>query len=247
MTDEGEALTLRVHTHLARQSLPANQFAPAKLTIEAGFQSGRPALQPSPPQRLSDLRLLLNHHVKFETAGLPRCPLSALRGATAQEAQSRCGNAEVGKGIARWPIRCSGTRCRRAIGARFHLDAAAIPTDVLVAFNGRFGGVPAILVQGTGYEGRGDFVLVFVSERAAPGRTVFVADASPSEHPPDSITGISLSLGRRYRLNGKPRAFLTASCPSDNLGEFALGSLEFGFADGSEVSEGLTSKCGANP
>ena len=227
--EEEEGLTLSMHAHLARQGLPAKQFAPAKLTIKADFQAKRPERVQQPP--LSSLRLMLNRHVRFETAGLPQCPLHALRGTTAQEAQARCGNAEVGKGSMRWPIRCSGTRCR-----------AGIPTDGIVAFNGRYRGAPAIFVQATGYEGRSDFVLVFVSKRTAGGSPIRCRCIS-YQSPSDSITGISLTLGRLYRVPGNPRAYLSASCPPVRVGEIALGSLEFQFADGTSMPGPLQAAC----
>ncbi len=235
-TIEHQGVILSAHAHLSRQRSPAKRFAPAKLAIRARLRAQGRALEQFQPGPLSQIRILLNH-VSFDRAGLPKCPLGALQGATVLQAQARCGNAEIGKGRLTWPIRCSGSACE-----------ARIPSDQLVAFNGRRGGVPAIFVQATGYEGRSDFVLVFAVGRAGRATSVLLADASPSNRPAysiwpaDSITGMELTLGRRYRVHGKGRAYLSVSCPKAS-GEFPLGRVDFGYASGTVLSGGLMTEC----
>ncbi len=238
---EGSVLTLRAHAHLTGRELNARRYTAAKLTVEAGLRHEPPVRGQGYSPRISEIELTLGH-IRFERAGLPQCPLSALRGASVQQARARCGNAVVGNGLLRWPIRCTGTRCRTAISS-----SAAIPTDEFVAFNGSYRGAPAIFAQATGYEGRSDFVLVFVVKRSGPGRTALIANASPSYRPPDSITGLTLSLGRRYRVQGHPRAFLLGSCEKQPSGpaKTTLGQVVFRFSGDSEISSPLDARCGA--
>lgn len=236
---EGGAPTLRARAHLTGRKLSARRYSAAKLTVEAGLRYDLPVQGRKPGPRIDRIQIRLAH-VQLEPAGLPQCPLRALRGASRLQARARCGNAVIGGGSVRWPIRCRGTACRKAIP-----KAAAAPTDEFVAFNGSYRGGPAIFAHATGYEERSDFVLVLVVERS-PGRTVLAADASPSYRPPDSITGLTLSLGRRFRAHGHPRAFLLGSCEKGSDGtETTLGDFALGFSDDSEISSPLDAKCGA--
>lgn len=242
MATEEEGFSLRAYAHLAGRAIGSDRPSPAELTLQARLFSESRFRSPTLAS-LKQIEIAL-HHITFESSGLPRCPLSALRGASHQQALARCGNAVVGDGSLRWPIRCSGTRCRPVVP-----DTAAIPTDPLVAFNGVFRRSPAIFAQATGYEGRADFVLIFELRDNVKGRVSLVADASPSYRSPDSVTGLTLSLRRRYRVHGRPRSYLYASCPAGTEVEEApaMGRMAFGYADGSELASALSASCGPKP
>jgi len=123
--------------------------------------------------------------------------------ATSREALSLCRSALVGRGSFRARVRLP--------------QQSPFPSRGKVwAFNGTLGGRPAILAHIYGTEpAPTSFVLPFLIRRGG-GTFGTVLEASLPEATGEwgFVTGISMTLGRRFASGGGRRSYLSAGCPA---------------------------------
>ena len=121
----------------------------------------------------------------------------------------------------------------------------------LLAFNGRKNGKPVLF--GQIYSARPfatSFVIIFEIDRNRKGTygTALTADLPQSLKTWGNLTGIELTLNRKYSFKGKKRSYLSAGCPTPKgvaIASFNFAKTSFGFEGGKVLSGALKRSCKA--
>jgi hypothetical protein len=187
------------------------------------------------PPQLRTISIALNSHGRLQTRGLPRCRLGHINPSTSSEALSACRSSLVGEGDFSADVKLP--------------EQSPFPSDgKVLAFNGRFGGRPAILahVYGTSPIPT-SYVLPFLIETTGGTFGTVLEAALPRVTGEwGFVTGISMRLDRTYSEHGRRLSYLSASCPAP-VGfpgaVFALAKTTFSFDGGLRLSSVLNRGC----
>lgn len=214
------------------KALPRTTAAPVKMRVEGRVQT----LSEGQPPPLRQMTIALNRQGKLFTRGLPVCAPEQLQGTSTDGALAACRSALVGRG---------------------EFDATvALPTlspfpahgDVL-AFNGRKGRHKAVFLHIYSTNPTPiTFVLPLTISHRRSGEFGIVISATMPRLAGDLayVTGIELTLHRRYRYAGRTRSYLSASCsaPTGFPGApYTLAKGTFEFANGQRVRTALVRDC----
>lgn len=219
---------------LAPTKLPRHGTAPIRVSV-----SGRiGGATPSGPPQLRTLTIAINRNGRLFSRGIPLCRMGRIDPSTTQEALAACGPSLVGQG---------------SFSANVKLpEQSPFPSQgKVLAFNGRLRGKPAIFAQIYGTKPvPTSYVLPFLI-KSGKGEFGTTLAASLPQVTGDwgFVTGISISLDRRFTYKGESRSFLTAGCPAPSgIGKvaFALLRTTFGFDGGFDVTNTLTRTCEAS-
>lgn len=198
--------------------IPRNRPVPVFLTLAGTIG----ATESSPPPRLDRIEIAFGARGGLDTTGLPRCPRSRLRNATARQALARCGEALVGRG---------------QISTEVPLDPEKplLAHAGVLAFNGRSGGHPAVWVHAYSASPPVSFVLPFHLRRLATGPygVLLRAPIQSALGRWPRLRSFSITFGRHYRARGRLRSFLSARCPLPprfSIGIFPLARATYHFA-----------------
>jgi DNA-binding beta-propeller fold protein YncE len=216
---------------LTPHALPRHGSAPVKVEVAARIA----ATSGGPPPQLRQISIAINRNGHFTPKGLPVCHLRDIQPATTANALKACRGALVGEGH---------------FSAKILLaQQAPFPSEGKVfAFNGSLHGKPAILAHVYGTDPvPTSYTLPFAIE-PAKGTYGTVLHASLPGVTGDSgyITGLSLTLGRRFSYHGRQRSYLSAGCPAPSGfpgAVFPFARASFGFGGRTLVST-LTRSCG---
>lgn len=225
-------LQVTVNGKLAPSSLPRKGAAPIAVSVGSRIST----TDGSQPPKLRRLRIEINRHGRLSTAGLPTCRYRQIQTATSAQALRACRSSLVGQGT---------------------LDANVVlatqdpypAKSRLLLFNGRSKGRPALL--GQVFSARpfaNSFVIVFELARKRRGAfgTVLNAALPRALSSWGVVTGIKLSLSRRYRVGGRRRSFLASGCPAPKGfpgAVFPLARTTFRFTGGPRIVQTLTRNC----
>jgi hypothetical protein len=216
----------------APHALPRSRPAPVRVSLGGSVAT---ADGTRPPQ-LRRITIALNRYGRLTTRGLPTCARGELESTSSATALRRCRGALVGRG-------------------RFGADVA-FPTlapfpvkGSVLAFNSRLRGKPAILVHIYGSRPvTASLVLTFKVSHRRRGKfgTVLSTRIPRIASDVGYVTDVSLSFGRRYRIGGERRSFLSARCAAPAgfpgaLFPFARGS--FVFANGQRLTTTVVRDC----
>src|SRR5436305_8455036 len=182
----------------APHALPRKTPAPIRVTIEGAVST----TDGSHPPALKSLEIELNRNGLLYAKGLPACSPSLLQSTSTSEAKARCGSALVGHGNFSADLALGSTRPVKATG-------------VVLAFNSRRAGKPALLLHFFGgVPVRFTLVVPLRITRHAEGEfgTVLRTRIPKLANGFGSITQIDLSLGRRWSFAGNRRSYLSAAC-----------------------------------
>jgi len=212
--------------------LPRDHPAPVAIRLEGGLQTADHELLP----RVTRIELGLPGQGVLSTKGLPRCSQRRLRYTTDVEALRGCRAALVGCG---------------------RIDADVVlphqpPFELsarLLAFNGRVGGRPAVIVHAFAARPPTAVVLAFVVRHRAGGfGTTLVADLGPDLGPWPHFAHFELTLSRRFSYRGHARSYISASCPIPRIitaGFFPIARATYTLAGGRKVSTSIIRGCRA--
>jgi hypothetical protein len=203
---------------LSPRALPRSGAAPVRVKVATRISS----TDPGRPPRLRTMTIAINRYGRFDPGLLPTCTLRDIQPSTTENALAACGPSLIGQ----------GTFSAKVLLSR---QAPFPSAGKLYAFNGVVDGRPAILAHVYGEKPvPTSFTLVFELKRSG-GTYGTVLRASLPEVTGDSgyITGLSLDLGKTVHSHGKPRAYLSASCPAPKgfngaVFPFAKATLDFG-------------------
>jgi hypothetical protein len=212
-------------------ALPRDRAVP----ISARFSGNISAVNGAAPPRVRRLSIAFNRRGVVSTAGLPICRQQALQSVTSEEALARCRGALLGRGhfAAHIDFLPSG----------FQAQGPAL------AFNGRRGGRQVIFLHVyVTAPIQAALVLVMTVSHQAQGEfgTVLSTTVPKLAGGAGYLTGIRLTLNRRYRFEGRTRSFISASCPAQagfTVSAFTLARGSFEFANGQHANVALTRTC----
>ncbi len=213
------------------QALPRDRPAP----ISASFSGAIRALDGGAPPRVRRLSIGFDRRGTVSTQGLPVCRRGDLQSVTTATAMARCGDAFLGRGqfAAFIDFPPSG----------FNVRGPAL------AFNGRRQGRPVVLLHVyVSAPVQAALVIAMNISHPSQGRfgTVLSTTVPRLAGGAGYLTGIGLTLNRRYRFGGQPRSFLSASCPAPagfTVDVFTLARGSFEFADGRHANVVLERTC----
>lgn len=225
-------LRVTVEGKLRPERLPRQGQAPISVSVGGQITTTDQSL---PPQ-LKALRIEINRHGRLQYAGLPRCRLAQIQPGSSARALSQCRSALVGRG---------------AFSANIILvGQEPYPTQGrLLVFNGRKAGKPVL--YGHIYAQRPfatSFVIVFGLQKMRRG-TYGTALYAPLPKAMDAwgrLTGLQMTLARRYRYRGQSRSFASAGCPAPEGfpgASFPLARTTFSFEGGKRLRSVLSEEC----
>lgn len=188
------------------------------------------------PPNLRRISFEVNRYGRISTAGLPACRPSLLESTDSATALSRCRGALVGRGDFYANVEFP--------------DRPPFPVHGrMLAFNGRFGGRPAVLLHVYGSTPVDvTVVLIFRIRHPAKGKFGTALSTRIPRLASDLgyVTDVSLKFNRIYRYKGRERSFLSARCAAPAGFPGALFSFTRGtfvFAGGKHISTTLTRTC----
>lgn len=226
-------LRVAVSGRLAPKRLPRRGTAPISVSVDGKISTTDQSL---PPQ-LKSIRIELNRHGKLDPTGLPTCNYNRIQPGSSSRALAACRSALVGQGSFTANITLAGQEPYPTSGK-------------LLVFNGKRRGRPVLF--GHIFSARPfatSFVIVFKIQKLGKG-TYGTALNAPLPKAMDAwgrLTGLQMTLSRRYRHRGERRSFISAGCPAPKgfrRVPFPLARTSFAFAGGKRLSTVLSSTCG---
>lgn len=222
-------LVLSVRGEISPIRLPRDHTVP----VAARLTSGIASFDGQPLPRVRQIEIAFGG-ASIAAPGLPVCPRSRLRNATAAEALERCGASLVGRGRLSLEVRLRGQRTLRR-------------SPRALVFNGRIGGEPGLWIHAFTSSPPISFVLPFrLRHQDNSFPTVLVASLPRSVGRWVGVTGFQISLRRTYRQHGRLHSYLSASCPVPRpltAGFFPLAKITYRLAGERQVSETLVRSC----
>jgi hypothetical protein len=227
-------LRVAVAGKMTPRALPRAGVAPVAVSVGGQISTTDKTL---PPQ-LRKLTIEINRHGRLDYAGLPTCSVRDIQPATTAKALAACRPALIGQGTFSADVVLKGL--------------APYPTKgKLLVFNGREGGHRVLLGQiYTAQPFTNSFVITFsigAVKRGAYG-TALTASLPQSLGNWGYVTGIEMTLSRRYTYRGRSHSYLSAGCPAPKGfpgASFPLARTSFSFADGRTLAKTLTRNCKA--
>lgn len=233
ITQKGN-LRVSVSGKLSPKQLPRDGVAPIAVSVGGEISTTDETL---PPQ-LKSIRIELNRNGRLDYAGLPVCQYPKIQPGSTSRALAGCRSSLIGEGSFSADITLAGQE--------------PYPTEgKLVVFNGEKGGKPVL--YGHIYASRPfatSFVIVFKLSKHSHGTygTVLDAPLPKAMKAWGRLTGLQMTLSRRYSAEGKRHSYLSSGCPAPkgiSTVPFSLARTSFEFAGGVAVSSVLSSQCRA--
>jgi len=227
-------LRVSVEGKLSPKKLPRRGAAPIAVSVNGRVSTTDGAL---PPQ-LKRLRIELNRRGKIDTNGLPTCKYSKIQPGSSSRARRQCRSALVGKGSFTANITLAGQEPYPTRGK-------------LLVFNSKQGRKPVLF--GHIYSAKPfatSFVIVFKIQRLRKG-TYGIALNAPVPKAMDAwgrLTGLNMTLSRRFRHKGRRRSFISSGCRAPRgftLASFPLARTSFAFSGGKKLTSTLSGTCKA--
>jgi hypothetical protein len=227
-------LRLSVQGDLAPKTLPRTGTAPVSVKVGGRVST----TDGSEPPQLQKLTIEINRHGRIDGTGLPTCKAQAIQTASNGRALAVCGSALVGEGTFIGTISLPGT-------APFPFEGK------LLVFNAVDHGRPELLGHiYSPHPFATSFVIAFQvrAERHGDYGTVLTANLKQALGQKKNLTGIEMTLSRRYTYEGQARSYVSAGCPAPKgfpSANYPLARTSFSFAGGTTLSTVLNRTCGA--
>jgi hypothetical protein len=216
---------------LAPRELPRRGSAPVAVTLGGDIST----TDGMPPPQLRTISLAINRNGRLDYHGLPACHYHQIQPASTNEAIEACSRSVVGEGKFRANVVLP--------------EQSPFPSSGrVIAFNGIIHGRRVVFahIYGTAPLPQSQ-VLIFEVGRTGGGfLTTLTAELPRVAAEWGYVSSVSLTLERQFRYRGKPRSFVTASCPAPagfKLASFPLARASFGFEDGRVLTATLERSC----
>jgi hypothetical protein len=226
-----ETLRVAFDGGIEPRALPRHGSAPVAVTLGGTIST----TDGSAPPQLRTISLALNRNGRLDSRGLPACHYHQIQPASTVEAVEACRRSLVGEGQFRANVVLP--------------EQSPFPSaGRVLAFNGVLHGRHVVFahIYGTTPLPQSR-VLAFELGRAAGGyRTTLTAELPRVAAEWGYVSGVSLTLKRRFRYRGRARSFVTASCPAPpkfTAAPFPLARASFGFEDGRVLTATLVRSC----
>lgn len=230
ITQQGD-LRVAFDGKLTPHALPRSGAAPVVVAVGGQIAT----TDGTDPPQLQHLTIAINRHGRLDARGLPTCTIKAIQPSTSAAALRACGHALVGEGSFSANVVLPGQSPFPSQGR-------------VLAFNGRLKGRPAILahVYGT-HPVPTSYVLPFAIGRARGAfGTTLSASLPRTTGDWGFVTGIQLTLHRRFSFRGATHSYISAGCPAPRgfkSAFFPLARASFAFPEQTLTST-LTRSCG---
>lgn len=217
---------------LSPKALPRTGVAPVSVSVGGQITTTDETLPPT----LKTLRVELNRHGRLDYEGLPICDYAKIQPGSSTHALAGCRSALVGSGTFNADITLAGQE--------------PYPTEgKLLVFNGVEKGKPVL--YGHIYAPHPfatSFVIVFKVSRLSKGDygIVFNAPLPKAMKSWGRLTGLSMTLDRRFNYKGKSHSYISSGCPAPkgfHGAPFPLARTSFAFAGGQALSLELSGSC----
>ena len=227
-----ENLEISVSGRVEPFRLPRDGSAPISVFI-AGHLSTTNGTTPPQLQRMT---IQLNRHGSLNDSGLPVCRISQIQPSSTEHALSACRNSLIGAGQFWAEIVLPGQ--------------APYPTEGrLLAFNGRQGSSPVVLVHiFTDNPFFNSFVITFAIHNIPHGNygTELSASLPEALGTWGYVNRIKMTLSRKYAYHGRALSYFNANCPAPKgvkTAVFQLARANFFFTGEKELSVTLNRPC----
>jgi hypothetical protein len=226
-----QGIKVAVSGKLRPTVLPRRGTVPVKVSLGGKISSTQSDALP----KLTKLTIEINRKGRLDSHGLPRCRLGQIRPSTDRQALDACGPALVGEGSFSADVRIP--------------EQSPFPSHgKVLAFNGRLHGAPALLAHIYGTEPYPtSYVLPFrISRRTGTYGTVLEVAFPQVTGEWGFVTGLTMSLHRRFVYRDKTRGYLSAGCPAPKgFTEvlFPLARTSFEFDNGVKIDTVLNRTC----
>jgi hypothetical protein len=212
-------------------ALPRQGRAPVAVTLAGNILTTDKA---APPQ-LRTISLAINRNGRFNFNGLPACRFHQIQPASTREAIEACHRSVVGQG---------------EFSANVVLpEQSPFPSSGrVVAFNGIRHGRHVVFAHIYGTEPLPQSrVLAFKISHSSGGyRTKLVAQLPQVAADWGYVSGVSLTLKRRFKYGDRLRSYVTAGCPAPDrftIATFPFARASFSFEDGRVLTSTLIRSC----
>lgn len=226
-----QGVRVSVNGSIKPSKLPRTGTAPVAVSFAGKIGSSGGG---GPPQ-LEEISIAINRNGRLDTRGLPRCRMGRIDPSTTRDAIVACRSSLIGEG---------------SFSANVKLpEQSPFPSrGKVLAFNGRLGGRPAVFAHIFGTSPVPTSVVLPFVITGTRGTFGTLLSASLPRVTGDwgYVTGISMTLSRRYSYRGKPRSYMSAGCPAPSGFRrvfFPLARTSFAFAGGVTVTSTLTRSC----
>jgi hypothetical protein len=219
---EVDNIVLRADGGFEPRTLPRDRYVP----IEFEGRVDLSAKDGGKPVPLNQALIDFDRDGRLSVAGLPACAPETISAASTEEARQACRGAIVGTG-----------RVEAMISVEGGTVLAASP---LTIFNGpRLGSLPTVVLHARNtVPSTETFAIVVPIEKRRGGfRYRARLDLPPIAGGAGALTHIDVTIGRRYRADGRNRSYVSARC-RDNILETHG---RFTFEDGT-IIDGLVEK-----
>jgi hypothetical protein len=232
ITQQGN-LRVAVNGKLSPSKLPRTGTAPVAVSVGGKITTTD---QTEPPQ-LRQLTIEINRHGRLNSTGLAVCKANLIKTASNGHALAVCGPALVGEGKFFGTITLPG--------------AAPYPIEgKLLVFNATEHGRPVLLGHVfSPHPFATSFLISFqisVNRHGNIYGTTLTADLTKALGAQRNLTGIEMTLQRRYTYKGKQRSYVSAGCPAAKGfpgAVFSLARTSFAFAGNATLTTVLSSSC----
>jgi hypothetical protein len=231
VTQKGN-LRVAVRAKMSPRTLPRTGTAPISVSVTGHVTTTD---QSAPPQ-LKQLRIEINRHGRLDYRGLPTCAIDKIQPASNGRALSACRSSLVGEGKFFGTITLPGS-------APYPIEGK------LLVFNGQEKGHQVLLGHiYSPHPFATSFVITFEISSARHGQysTTLTANLTKALGNKRNLTGLEMTLSRRYSYQGKSHSYISAGCPAPKGfpgAVFPLARTSFAFAGGTKLSSTLTSDC----
>jgi hypothetical protein len=213
------------------QRLPRQGLAPVKVAVETKIASANK----KKPAQLRKISISINRHGHLDPTGLPLCEVSDIQPSTTEKALEACRDSLVGQGHFSATVALSKQATFPSQGKMF-------------AFNGTYEGKPAILAHVYGTEPvPTSFTLPFVITKSKGTFGTTLTTTLPQAGS-SYVTGLDLTLNRRFTYKGQKRSYASAGCPAPkgtSQVAFPFARVDYAFVGGKRLSSTLTRSCRA--
>ncbi|HEX6780620.1 MAG TPA: hypothetical protein VF125_01180 [Solirubrobacterales bacterium] len=213
--------------------LPRQGSAPIAVTVGGQIAT----VDGAPPPQLQGIEIAINRAGRLDPKGLPSCTYADVQPSTTAAAQAACGPAKVGEG---------------SFAANVVIpEQSPFPSEgKIVAFNGVERGRPVILahVYGTVPVPLSYTLVLRMTHGKGTWGTVLSASLPAVTSDVAYVTGISLTLDRRFQSGGKTVGYVAAGCPAPKGfpgAVFPLARASFSFGAAGTLSSTLNRSCKA--
>jgi DNA-binding beta-propeller fold protein YncE len=219
---------------LTPHALPRHGMAPVGIAVDARISGTNGG---TPPQ-LRRIAIEINRNGHFNAAGLPVCEEREIQPSTTTNALAACHRSLVGEG-------------RFSANVKLPQQSPFPSSGKVLAFNGKVDGHSAILAHIYGTDpAPTSVVLPFLLRRDGHGAygTTLEASLPRATGSWGYVTGLRMSLHRRFSYRGHSRSFLSAGCPAPAgfpSASFPLAKTSFSFAGNLRLGPVLTRTCRA--